>query len=152
MTMRRSGSWSVIRWVVFGVCFTPEFNQYLPFTLENHAKTWFNYDNYKSPAGFWIRYFTCDIIILCIFDAGKVPGEEPSSHIYPETARFPRPSCNSQGEMGNAVWRWVTAIVIKDLSQEFISLFLLHFCYTFTEILANKCLPKKFNCHWTHLS
>lgn len=82
-------------------------HHYLLFPLGKHAKTWLKYDDdkYNSHAGFWIRCFTCDIIILFMLDAGKVPGEEPSSHIYPETARFPRPSCNSQGEMGNAVWR-----------------------------------------------
>lgn len=33
--------------------------------------------------------FIRDVIILCLFHAGKVSGEEPSTHLHPKTQRLP---------------------------------------------------------------
>lgn len=32
---------------------------------------------------------------------GALPGEEPSSHLHPETERLPRPGRHPKGELGN---------------------------------------------------
>lgn len=35
----------------------------------------------------------------CFSLTGTIPGEEPSTHIYPETAELLGPQCNSEGEV-----------------------------------------------------
>lgn len=39
-----------------------------------------------------------------VFDAGTFSGEEPSSHLHPQTQRVPGSCCNTQGMLGNIIF------------------------------------------------
>lgn len=57
-----------------------------------------------------------------VFDAGAFSGEEPSSHLHPETERLPGPGRYTQGTLGNGLYGRVLLCLSTCLSAAHLSL------------------------------